>query len=85
MLVSWFCNLVKPFALILRPGKLVRGNAKTLVLQKYWEWRDRFEIMVALVKDEQISLLFLLSPLSEDRATQTKSSKKSKISKFLET
>ena len=53
-------------------------------LQNHTEWRDCFEIMVAILKDKQISLLFLLSPLPENKATLIKSSKKSKILKVLE-
>ena len=70
----------KPFS----PGE----NSPRVMLQhwfkKHREWTDCFEIMVAVLKDEQISLLFLLSSRPEDRATQIKPSKKSRISKVFE-
>ena len=53
--------------------------------KNYGEWRDCFEIMVAIFKDEQIYLLFFLLLFPEERAKQSKSSKESKIFKITET
>ena len=38
------------------------------MLRNHGEWRDCFQIMVTVLKDEQISLLFLLSPLPEEQS-----------------
>ena len=45
-----FQNKDEPFAPTVRPGKKFEGHVTTLVLQNYGEWRDCYEIMVAVLK-----------------------------------
>ena len=80
-----FKNKDEPFALTVKP---VENSSKVKRQHGFYKTIENeetiFVIIIAVLKENQISLLFPLSLLPEDRATQNKSSKKSWISNVLE-